>query len=182
LVDSAKQQGGSLSPRDASLLVERIGTNQQMLASELDKLVLYNPKITAESIELLTERTPQGSIFELIEAAFAGNTARALRLYDEQRAQKVEPPQIIAMLAWQLHVLALIKTAGKQSSDEVARAAKLNPFVIRKSQAVAARTTTEQLKAYVRRLLDLDISIKSQPINADDALKNYLLKLAGPAR
>jgi DNA polymerase-3 subunit delta len=177
LVAQAKEQGGQLSQGDAMLLVERVGTNQQMLASELEKLLLYSTKITRESIELLTDRTPQSTIFELIEAAFAGKSKRALALYDEQRALKVEPQQIIAMLTWQLHVFALIKTAGQKTPDEIARVAKLNPFVVRKSLGVVRALSLEQLKSLVARLLDLDMRLKSQSINADDALKHYLLTL-----
>src|SRR6266496_4776235 len=40
LSESAKAQGGSLSLRDARFLAERIGLNQQLLASELEKLLL----------------------------------------------------------------------------------------------------------------------------------------------
>ena len=117
LVRAAKEGGGSISPGDARYLVERVGTNQQLLAGELNKLLLYDPEITRATIGLLTDATPQSTIFQLLEAAFAGDRARALKLYDEQRSQKVEPPQIIAMLAWQLHVLAVIKTAGERRPD-----------------------------------------------------------------
>ena len=116
----AKEKGGMLSLSDATFLVTRVGLNQQLLSHELDKLLLYNDTITRQTIELLTESTPQSTIFELLDAAFAGNTQRALQLYAEQRALKVEPQQIIAMLTWQLHILALIKTAGDRSPEAIA--------------------------------------------------------------
>jgi DNA polymerase-3 subunit delta len=46
LVATAKAQGASLSSSDAAYLVQRIGTNQQMLSSELEKLGLFSPTIT----------------------------------------------------------------------------------------------------------------------------------------
>src|SRR5579864_1130090 len=103
LASEAKAKGGTLNSSDARFLVERIGANQQLLKNEIDKLLLYDPNVTRQAIELLTEPTPQSTIFNLLDAAFAGNGSRALELYAEQRAMKVEPPQIIAMLAWQLH-------------------------------------------------------------------------------
>src|ERR1700722_18372142 len=42
LSEQAKTKGGELSLSSARFLVERVGTNQQMLSSELDKLVLYD--------------------------------------------------------------------------------------------------------------------------------------------
>ena len=81
LIDSAKEQGATLSPADARYLVERLGTNQQMLSNELAKLLLYDAKISHQSIDALTDPAPQSTIFQLLEAAFAGNPKRALALY-----------------------------------------------------------------------------------------------------
>lgn len=177
LVAQAKEQGGSLSSADARYLVERVGANQRLLSGELDKLLTYDSKVTKTTIELLTEATPQSTIFELLDSAFAGNTGRALELYGEQRALKVEAPQIIAMLAWQLHVVALIKTAGDRSADDIAREAKLNPFVVRKSQAIAKRLTIAELKSLIARLLDIDVRSKRTNLDADEALQHYILVL-----
>jgi DNA polymerase-3 subunit delta len=182
LTDTAKQKGGSLAPSDARYLVERVGTDQQRLSSELEKLLIYDSKISRESINLLTEAAPQSTIFQLMETAFAGNSRRTFELYAEQRAQKVEPPQIIAMLAWQLHILAVIKTAGDRTPDQIAKEAKLSPFVVRKSAAVARRLSLGQLKNMIKDLMEIDEAIKRTSIDADEALQNYLLKFgAGQA-
>lgn len=178
LVDTAKAAGGQLNQTDALWLVERVGADQQLLANELDKLLLYDPAISRQTIELLTEATPQSTIFELIEAAFAGQTARALQLYDEQRVQKVEPPQIIAMLAWQLHVLALLATAGERSADAVASQAKLSPYVVKRTTSLARRLSRRRISELTDSLSELDVRLKRLPLDADEALKNYLLRLA----
>jgi len=178
LTQTAKEKQGSLSTSDARYLVERVGASQQMLANELDKLLLYAPDITRETIELLTEANPQSTIFELLEAAFAGNVKRALDLYAEQRAQKVEPQQIIAMLAWQLHIVALAKTAGQRSPDVAAKEAKVSPFVFKKSVLIARKLTLVQLKKLVAGLLDIDRRSKRESLDVDEAVQNYLLQIA----
>ena len=175
LTERAKEQGREITPPDARFLVERVGLNQQMLASELDKLLLYDSKISRQNIELLSEPTPQSTIFELLDAALAGNSKKALELYDEQRALKVEPLQIVAMLAWQLHVLALIQAAGSRSASQVASEAKLNPYVVNKSFSIAKRLSPVQIKTLVKDLLTLDVRLKSESIDPDEALKFYLL-------
>lgn len=178
LTQAATEQDGSLSASDARFLVERVGADQQLLAGELDKLLLYEPKISRANIELLTERTPQSTIFELLETAFAGNAKKSLELYAEQRAQKVEPQQIIAMLAWQLHILALVKTAGERTPDAIAKEAKISPFVVRKSAAIARKLPLAKLKKLIASLLDIDRRLKSESLDADEALQNYLLQIA----
>jgi DNA polymerase-3 subunit delta len=178
LMNEAKAKGGSLSQRDAQYLAERVGLNQQLLANELEKLLLYDKNVTRVSIDLLSEATPQSTIFQLLEVAFAGNAKRALQIYEELRAQQVEPPQIVAMLAWQLHVLALIKTAGDRSSDSIAGEAKLSPYVVRKSQNIASKLSYGDLKNLVEGLLTIDLRSKREALDVDDALQNYLLTLA----
>ncbi len=177
LVAYAAEQGGSLGAKDAAYLVERVGANQQLLSNELAKLLNYDKNITHDTIDLLTERTPQSTIFELLDAAIAGQHKRALELYHEQRAMKVEPQQILALLGWQLHAMALVKTAGERDATAITREAKLNPFVVRKTQGVVRRMTLAELKKLIQNTLELDIRLKSEPIDADEALQNLIISL-----
>jgi DNA polymerase-3 subunit delta len=177
LVDAAKGINGTISLSDARYLAERVGQNQQLLSNELEKLVLYNPKVTRQAIDLLTDPAPQSTVFELLEAAFAGNARKTLQLYGEQRALKVEPQQIVAMLAWQLHVLAVLKAAGDRPADQIAKDAKLNPFVARKSQGIARKLTPTELKKLISDLLEIDAASKRTSIDVDEALQNYLIQL-----
>ncbi len=176
--DYAKEQGGVLSASDAGLLIDRVGPYQQLLSSELTKLITYDSDITKENIELLTDKAPQSTVFELLDAAFSGNAKHAIELYHEQRALKVEPQAIVAMLSWQLHVLALIKTADDRSADDIARQAKLNPYVVRKTQGLARAIDKLRLKKLLADLLQLDVRSKTSAINLDEALQLYLLQVA----
>lgn len=175
LVAEAERRGGQLSQSDAQYLVDRLGTNQLQLASELDKLLTYNLQISRSAIELLTERSPQSSVFELLDAAFAGRTERALALYKEQRAQAVEPMAIIGMIAWQLHILAVVKAAGARSPEEIAKDARLSPFVVKKALGLVRSVPMATIKQWVRATLQLDAELKRKPINADDAVQHLLL-------
>jgi DNA polymerase III subunit delta len=177
LVATAQEQGGVMSSKDANYLVERVGANQQALGNELEKLLLYAPVITRPTIDDMTEAAPQSTIFQMLEAVFAGNGQRAIELYGEQRALKIEPVQIIAMIAWQLRILAIIKTAGQRSADAIAQEAKISPYVIRKSQGVAHKLTMVKLKALIADLLLIDRRLKREAIDADEVLQSYLLKL-----
>lgn len=173
-----KDNHGIMAPAEAQYLIERSGTDQLRIKNDLDKLLLYDIHITRKTISLLVEPTPQSTIFELLDAAFNGQPTKTLQLYSQQRSLKVEPPQIIAMLTWQLHILAIIKTAGNRSPAEIAKEAHLNPFVVSKSQRIAQHITLSQLKQLINKLLDLDRSLKSTAIDADEALQTFLLELS----
>ena len=170
----AKEQGGELGASDARLLVQRIGMNQLKISHEVEKLLSYSNHITRESILLLTEPTPQSTVFDLLDAALSGQTAKAESLYREQRRLKVEPHAILALLGWQLHILAVVKAGTGKSPDDIARTAKLNPFVVRKSAGLAKSINATSLKALIARTLALDIQLKSQTIDADEAIQVLL--------
>jgi len=174
----AKAKGGDLASSDARLLVDRLGPNQQMLQQELNKLLGYDPHISKATIELLTEPMPQSTVFELLDAAFSGNARKTFALYREQRALKVEPQAIIAMLSWQLHVLAVVKTADRRSPDAIAKEGKINPYVVRKTQGLARAISLDKLKKLIADLLRLDLDLKTKSVDADEALQLYLLGLS----
>lgn len=177
LVDTAKQENAQLSMNDAQYLVDRVGTNQAILHHELEKLILRDPNITRKTIDEMTDLLPQSTVFELLDAAFSGNHKRAMALYEEQRKLKVEPLAILGMIAWQLHILAIVASAKGKSPSDIAKEAKVHPFVVNKSANVLRHLSYAQLKDLISRTLALDIRLKSQPIHADDALQHLLLTI-----
>lgn len=177
LSNEAKTRGGELKPADADYLVRRTGTNQLGLSNELNKLLSYEPKITREVIDNLTEQLPQGNVFDLIEAAFNGDIRRAMELYKQQRKQQVEPQAIMGMIVWQVHIVAIVKANEKLGADAIASAAKLNPYVVRKTMNLSHNLTQKQMKDLVRRTLALDVRLKSEMIDPDDAVQHFLMTL-----
>ena len=178
LVEQVKSQDGSVSASDATYLVQRVGANQLLLSNEVQKLLNYQSQITRQTIDELTEPTPQSSVFDLVDAALAGNKKKTVALYQEQRQQKVEPMAIMGMLAWQLHILALVKTAGERSPGAIASEAKVSPYVVSKTQSVARHCTIAQVREWVHQAALLDVRLKRQPIDADEAMINFLLSLS----
>ena len=176
-MEEADNLGGKISSSDANYLIDRIGLNQAILASELEKLVLYDPKVSRESIDLLTEKTPQSKIFDLLDAAFGGNKVQALALYEEQRAQRVEPQAILALIAWQLHLLALAKYGAGKSSGQIAKDAKINPYPVTKAQSLARKIADERLVKLVNEAAQIDYDSKTSVVDIDEALKNFVITI-----
>lgn len=177
LAEEAINQGGEISRADASYLVERVGADQQQLANELQKLITYQPKINRENIDLLSVKTPQSKIFDLLDAAFGGHKKRALELYDEQRAQKVEPQAIMAIMAWQLELIALAKYGQGKDAGQIAKDAGLSPYPLSKAQRLAAKIDGPKLKEMVDTALEIDVQSKTTALDLDEALKTYIVTL-----
>jgi len=177
LVGYASEQGATLAPNAARKLVQHAGLDQLKLQHEVDKLAAYASQITNQSIELLVAPTGQSSTFDLLDAALAGKTKRALELYEDQRRQRVEPQAILALLGWQLHVLATVKAAADRSVDQISRDAKLNPYVVRKTAGLAARLTMTNIKELVAHATKLDARLKREALDADEALQNLIVSM-----
>jgi DNA polymerase III subunit delta len=176
-VDEAQKLDGKLSQADANYLVERVGTNQELLANELNKLLTYEPNITQQNIDELVIKNPQSKVFDLLDAVFSGQKKRALELYDEQRAQKVEPQAIIAMMAWQLDLIALAMYGKGKDANQIAKDAGVSPYPVMKAQRLAAKLDEPKLKQMVQQALTIDELGKTTPLDLDEALKTYIVTL-----
>lgn len=177
IVEEAQSRGGKLNKINADLIISRVGTNQMLLSNELDKLISFNPIISSDSIEKLVHPTPSSSIFELIDAAFSGNKKKALDLYDDQKRQNVEPLNILGMIGWQIHIIAIVKFNERLTNDEIATKSKINPFVVSKTRHITNKLSRSQVQNLIKDATYLDAKIKTENIDSDEAILHFLLKI-----
>lgn len=177
LKEYVRDQGGTISDSDGQYLIERAGDDQFLLSQEVNKLIIYAPNIIRETIELLNERSPSSTVFELLEAAFSQHTVKAIAVYDEQRLLRVEPEQILAMLSWQLNALALYMTSTKLSPKEVYAKSGMSPFSLSKAKQIASKLSYSNLKELVSDLSELDLKSKTSSLDLDEGLKNFIVGL-----
>ena len=62
-VGYAKESGGAMTSSVAGSLVKSVGSDQQLIANEIDKLISYDKQITDDSLALLVDPTPQDTVF-----------------------------------------------------------------------------------------------------------------------
>lgn len=177
VVAQAADAGGKISITDANYLIERAGANQQNLYTELQKLLTYSLEVTSETIDLLTEKTPQSKIFDLLDAAFGGQSQRALALYADQRAQKVEPAAILALLTWQLQLIALACYGADRSAEAIAKDANLSPYPVSKAQSLAKKIGAGRLANIINEVFEIDYRSKSSGLDLDEAIKTLIASL-----
>lgn len=169
---------GTLSLNDARYLIQRVGANQTGMERELAKLIQYDPKISRNSINELTDQTPTGTIFNLVDTVFSGDVSGTLRMYDNQRALKVEPQAIFGMFVWQMHIVAVCLTAGNKSASQISNDTGLNSYVVGKAQTIARRMGNQKVKEFLALLRDIELTSKKQTYNFDDAIKYAITTLA----
>lgn len=177
VADYAEECGSSITDTDAKYLIDRVGADQMLLAREIEKLA-YGAKIDRLEIDDLTDQSLNGSVFDLLDKTFAGKKAEALKMYDDLLAGKTDPAEILSLIGWQLHVLALVKYAGQGSPSDIAKSTNLHPFVIGKAMNVIRSLSTSQIKQGITTALDIDLMIKTSTTDPADAVKVLLLELS----
>jgi DNA polymerase-3 subunit delta len=103
----AASLGLKLMPDAVELLVERIEGNLLAAAQEIDKLALLHAGATldAATLEASVADDSRFDVFKLVDAALAGDAARALRILAGLRA---EGEQVFALMGWLLNQLQML--------------------------------------------------------------------------
>lgn len=172
-----KNRHGSMTVAVAEMLVSSVGNDQLRLRSEIEKLLSYDSKITTENVELLVEKTPQEAVFSLLDAALGGNTQNALELLDGMERAHDDAFQLANMLVWQTHVLAVVHAGLTQSDAEIAKAAKINPFVVKKTRGMTRNLSKSHLRRIIDTVADCDVTLKTTSVDPWRVLEHTILAL-----
>jgi len=106
-----------LKPDRAAIeaLAERVEGNSLAAAQEIDKLALLQgaTPLDAATLEDLVADSARYDVFKLVEAAFAGDAERALKILDGLRS---EGEQVPALMGWVLNQLQLLARLAANSN------------------------------------------------------------------
>ena len=177
----ARAQGRRMSPDAARMLVESLGDDLRMLASEIDKLSTYvgeGGEIGGDDVRALTPVARQSKVFDLTDALARRDTSAALALLHELLANGESPLGIVALTAFQTRSLMQVKLLSDRGmpAHQIASAAGIAPFVVEKSLRLARRFTFAQLEAAHRTLLEIDTSLKRSRMTPELALDLLVLE------
>lgn len=177
IAEAVKQQGGKISPSATRLLIRYAGADQIHLENEIQKLVAYNHTVSEQTITELVEKNTEETVFELLENALNGNTKKALIVLEGLEAAHEDPFQAANMLIWQTHILAVVSSAGSISESEVAKAFKINPYVIKKTKRIAHQMNKAKLRNVISQVAKLDITLKSTSSDPWRVLETAVLSM-----
>lgn len=108
-----RQRGLDPSREAAQLIAERVEGNLLAAAQEIDKLVLLHEggQVDAESVLAAVSDSARYSIYDLADAALAGDAARSARILYGLRGEGVEPVLILWALAREVRSAANVADA-----------------------------------------------------------------------
>lgn len=175
-------KGYSIEENTISLFTDRVGNNFLQLKEEAEKLKLYRyqeKEIKKEDILTLTTKTIDLNIFTFIDNIITKNKKEAIETYKEMMKKNEEPITIVIMLANQFRIMYQGKKLIQKGYSEKAIADTLNihPFRIKKALEKAKNYTCDILLSYLKKLIKLDIDIKSGKIEKELALELFILDI-----
>ncbi len=179
--------GGSISQSAIDLLTGYVGSNLWVMASEIDKLVLFtgSRQIEADDVRQVVSYVQEGNIFNLIDAILEFRGGMAEKLAEQLMQKGASPAYILVMLARQLRLVVRVKELKNQSRPEAEIMGRLEmtaPFILRRTQEQASRYTLARLKEVYRELLETDLAIKTGRYNAELALNILIAELGQGAK
>ena len=176
-------QGGSILPTASSLLASKVGQDLRLLGMEIEKLISYTGPgrpIEPADVELLTPYGSHTSIFELVDAIGQQRRQAASLLLRKKIENGEEPLYLLAMIIRQFRLLIQVKEKLNQGfrSHEISDRVKIHRFVAGKLVNQAANFSLDQLENIYRRLLEIDVSIKTGRVEPVVALDTLVVELA----
>jgi DNA polymerase III subunit delta len=185
----AHAEGITLEPTAKTWLVEQFPSDTWGLVQEMEKLKAYvlsqgRTELTRRDLEEMGQNKESESIWNLTDALRDGNIKQALRVTQTLLRQD-DPFMITGLLASQIRTLAkvmLCREVGIVHQAEVARIAKLNPYVVKLAVGQAARLKPKALKQSYASFVAFDSGVKEGRVEPRLGLSLLLIRLCAVMR
>jgi len=157
-----------MSPPVVQRFLAKVGSNLNLIANELDKLILYTgdePLITEADVLTITSTAPEqlehGGIFDLTEAIAAKNIKQALSILTELLDAKEPPLRMLPLIERQLRLLIAAKTRGQTSIAAAAQVMGENrDYALKQAEKYKHNFSLEQLYFGLEQILTADSELK----------------------
>ena len=179
--------GGSIAAPAAQLLERFVGGNLWVMASEIDKLVLFTggKQIEADDVRQVVSYVQEGSVFNLVDAILEFRGGMAEKLAEQLLQRGASPAYLLVMLTRQLRLVVRVKELKNQRRPEaeiMGRLEMTSPFILRRTLEQASRYSLIRLKEVYHQLLETDLAIKTGKYNAGLALNILIAELCQGAK
>lgn len=171
----------NISNTDINLLIDRVGSNLDILTNEIQKIILYKDSdlnISKEDILNLTYKNVDTDVFKLIDYIVTNEKKKALEIYYELIKRGEEPIKIIIMLANQFRIIYQTKVLRKKgySEKDIADILKIHPYRIKLALNKVGMYQEKTLLKYIDLLAQMDLGIKNGTLNKNNSLEMFILE------
>ena len=177
IIKRVEKRGAKIERNAAVELANRIKNDLNALIQETNKLMLYTNHIKLLDVEKLVSKPLEDNIYLISNSLAKGNNMSAFDIYQDLKANNVEPVTIIGMLGKEFRLLYDIKylvNSGK-SKEDVMKAFNLKEVRAKILISNSTRFSKEKLEKILKDLHELDYKIKSGQVDRFYALEIFLI-------
>lgn len=184
IAGNMKREGKQIRESTARYLVNRTGTDMENLEQEMEKLFAYTlgrDEVTVKDIDEICTTHISSQIFAMVEAVAAKRQKQALDYYYDLLALKEPPMRILYLLVRQFKLLMEVKDLLRRGFDksQIAKEAKLHPFVAGKYMQQCRAFSTEELKGILEEAADTEEQVKTGRLNDRMSVELFIVKNSG---
>ena len=179
----ARARGRRLDDDAAALLIETVGRDLMVLASEVDKLAAAVPEgraIAAADVHRIVAAAREHGNFEMVDALCARDAGAAVRLLRHALDEGAQPIAIVGAIAASLRPLlagADLLRRGRGAAD-AERVLGVAPYQRRGFQQGLRAYAAGELRRALVRLVDLDVALKTGAGEPRALLEDWVLRLS----
>jgi DNA polymerase III subunit delta len=186
-VGHARELGLQLDPEAAKELVARVGSSQQRLSRELEKIGLAlhpSVNITSSDVERLAASDTAPGAYDLADALVAGDLRETLALAEQLEEYGERPGRLIYTVVRRLrevHHAASLLAAGMPDA-KVGESLKGPPWATKKVIAKAKKADVATLERAICVFADLEVELRGGGdvrVDEDAAFSVALARAAG---
>ncbi len=177
IMNKAREKSLNLNTNLANFLFERYQFNKFSIVTELDKLNFYlkikkSKELTENILEEVMGLNVKGDMWKFLDYFSNKNKLKALVEFEKITKYEDNTQLLISMLNRELKLISqykYVKESGRDLSE-----LKMPPFIIKKTADKSKNFSSQEVKALIKRLFDLDFAIKSGVVEEKAALILFL--------
>jgi DNA polymerase-3 subunit delta len=162
VVDRAREEGLAIAPDTAKHLVQVVGSRQQQLQREIEKLrIALHPagQVTAADVDAIAAGEATAQVYDLADSLVAGDLGAALSLAEQLRAADESPGRLTYRLVGRLrdvHRATVLLESGVPES-KLGGHLKGPPWAVKRTAAQARRADREALERALEALAQFEV-------------------------
>ena len=175
-----KESGKVFTRKTMEYFLQRVDNNLYNLSNVIEKIAAYTvgrEEITIADIDAVCPAYLQNHIFQMVDAVGAGDTDKALKLYNELIELKEAPSYILYMLIRHFNILLQIGSMGNAPKNQVASKIGISPYFVGNYQRQSSRFSGKQLKQALDNSLEIEQKFKTGVLDDQIGVELLLIEL-----
>ncbi|VEU80676.1 DNA polymerase III subunit delta [Haploplasma axanthum] len=175
-----KKKGFEITAKASKELISRTNYDLNLVAQELEKLMLYNfdtKIIDIDSVSELVSRNLEENIYELTNNLLNNNSSKTIEIYYDLLARSEDPLRIMNSIVNKIRDLIHTKLliAKGYSQEDIEKHFNIKSGVAYYLVKNANQLPSELLEGYLERLSKLDFDIKTGKLDKKIGLEIFIL-------